>query len=48
MFEGPDQLPTAEANSLWLNVCKEDNLPEFALCNAFEAVMILKENNRLH
>ena len=32
---------------MWVDICKEDNLPGFTLYNQFEDVMILTENNRL-
>ena len=33
MFRGPGQLLPAGANSLWVDICKEDHLPGFTLHN---------------
>ena len=35
------------ANSLWVDIYKEDDLLGFTLYNQFEDVIILTENNRL-
>jgi len=40
-------LPPVGANSLWVDICKKDDLPRFTLYNQFEDIMILTENNRL-
>ena len=47
MFGDSGQLPTIRSNSLWIDICKDDDLYGFGLYQQFIDVIILEENNRL-
>ena len=47
IFGDPGQLPPVKSNSLWIDICKDDDLYRFRLYQQFIDVVILEENNRL-
>ena len=47
MFGDPGQLPPVGSNSLWIDICKDEDLYGFGLYKQFTDVVILEENNRL-
>jgi len=47
MFSDPSQLPPVDGNSLWIDICKEEDLCGYSLYQLFSDVICLEENNRL-
>ena len=47
MFGDPGQLPPVGGNSLWIDICKEEDLYGYNLYQLFSDVICLEENNWL-
>ena len=47
IFSDPGQLLLVGGNSLWIDICKEEDLYGYNLYQLFPDVIYLEENNRL-